>query len=147
MHHQTISDNLQKGLDCENNEEGILNCFLETHTKKRAQSFKWKIHIGLSQKTNKQVINTVHRHKQKQINKSDVSIFIHSVVLRDTFSSVKAKQHFVKTPETMTESIDYGILKSDTARTANKADTEVVKATHDLLSLLLNNPWADSSLN
>lgn len=37
VHHQTVSDNLQKGLDCENNEEGILNCFLETDThKKRA---------------------------------------------------------------------------------------------------------------
>lgn len=80
---------------------------------------------------NKHVINTVHRHKQKQINKSDVNLFIHSVVLRDTFSRVKAEQHFVKTPETMTESIDHGILKSDTAKTANKADTDLVKATHD----------------
>lgn len=35
VHHQTVSDDLQKGLDCENNEEGILNCFLEMHKKKR----------------------------------------------------------------------------------------------------------------
>lgn len=31
VHHQTVSDNLQKGLDCENDEEGILNFFLQTH--------------------------------------------------------------------------------------------------------------------
>jgi len=34
VHHQTISDNLQKGLDCENDEEGIFNCFLKTHKMK-----------------------------------------------------------------------------------------------------------------
>lgn len=28
VHHQTICDNLQKGFNCENDEEGILNCFL-----------------------------------------------------------------------------------------------------------------------
>lgn len=28
VHHQTVGNNLQKGLDCENDEEGILNCFL-----------------------------------------------------------------------------------------------------------------------
>lgn len=33
VHHQTISDNLQKGLNCENDEEGILDCFLQTHRK------------------------------------------------------------------------------------------------------------------
>lgn len=32
VHHQTVGNNLQKGLDCENDEEGILNCFLGTHT-------------------------------------------------------------------------------------------------------------------
>lgn len=35
MHHQTIRDDLQKGLDCENDEEGILNCFLQAHTGKK----------------------------------------------------------------------------------------------------------------
>lgn len=34
VHHQTVSDNLQKGLDRENDEEGILNCFLQTPRKK-----------------------------------------------------------------------------------------------------------------
>lgn len=34
VHHQTVSDDLQKGLDCENNEEGILNCFLEVQKKR-----------------------------------------------------------------------------------------------------------------
>lgn len=28
VHHQTVSDDFQKGLNCENDEEGILNCFL-----------------------------------------------------------------------------------------------------------------------
>lgn len=28
VHHQTISYNLQEGLNCKNNEEGIFNCFL-----------------------------------------------------------------------------------------------------------------------
>lgn len=38
VHHQTVSDDLQKGLDCENNEEGILNCFLEVQKKKREKT-------------------------------------------------------------------------------------------------------------
>lgn len=37
VHHQTISDNLQKGLNCENDEEGILNCFLQTHREGRKE--------------------------------------------------------------------------------------------------------------
>ena len=41
VHHQTISDNLQKGLNCENDEEGILNCFLQTHREKRTK------HLGI----------------------------------------------------------------------------------------------------
>ena len=39
VHHQTISDNLQKGLNCENDEEGILDCFLQTHKKRGRQIF------------------------------------------------------------------------------------------------------------
>lgn len=38
VHHQTVGNNLQKGLDCENDEEGILNCFLGTDRKKMEQS-------------------------------------------------------------------------------------------------------------
>lgn len=38
VHHQTVSDDLQKGLDCKNNEEGILNCFLEMHKKKKREN-------------------------------------------------------------------------------------------------------------
>lgn len=34
MHHQTVSNNLQKGLNCENYEEGILDCFLRATTTK-----------------------------------------------------------------------------------------------------------------
>lgn len=33
VHHQTISNDLQERLDGENDEEGILNCFLQTQTK------------------------------------------------------------------------------------------------------------------
>lgn len=39
VHHQTISDDLQKGLDCENNEEGILNCFLQIKKKEWKQKY------------------------------------------------------------------------------------------------------------
>ena len=33
VHHQAVSNNLQKGLNCENDEEGILNGFLQTQKK------------------------------------------------------------------------------------------------------------------
>lgn len=38
VHHQTISNNLQEGLYCENDQEGIFNCFLQTHKRKKLRA-------------------------------------------------------------------------------------------------------------